>query len=140
MLDRYEISCPNGHTTVLPGKTLRRIVANLRHLDRGSRRITFVCWQCKTPFPFDCPKTQPAEGTDAPSQSLAPFFCIVEARCGDARCGFPVEFVAIGERDAGEEVLHQRFYAEFRAWDKRGLLCERNHSVPSDPTPEVRFL
>jgi len=51
LVGRYELACPNEHTTFLPEGTLRRIADNL--LDRADPQITFICSQCKTAFRFD---------------------------------------------------------------------------------------
>jgi hypothetical protein len=140
MLGRYEIPCPNGHITVLLEKTVQQITANLQGLSSVAPRIAFVCSECRTAFRFDYTDWKSAEGIDDPPQNAVPFVCIVTTKCGHEYCGFPVELVAVRTRDGSDEVLQERFHAEFRSWDKTKMLCERDHGGHSAASLGVRFL
>jgi hypothetical protein len=133
LVARYDVACPNGHTTSLLEKNLRQIVAYLQWLDRAAPQITFVCWHCKTAFDFDYLNREPAEEIEDPPHSSEPFVCIVEKKCGSTHCGFPAELVAVRNRDTSSEEFQERFHQEVAEWPP--MFCKKDHSVPSAVIP-----
>ena len=130
---RYDLTCQHGHTTFARERTLRRIVDNLQESNRAAPQITLVCWQCKTAFRFDYLNREPAEVIDEPRQSSEPFVCIVTKKCGSTHCAFPIELVAIRNRDTSPEEFQERFHQEVEGWPP--MFCERPHSGPSAVVP-----
>ena len=124
LVERYDLACPNGHTTFLRERTLRRIVDNLHELDRGDPQITFVCSQCKIAFRFDYLNRKSEEGIDELPQSSEPFVFIVKTRCGNKRCGSRAELVAVRSSDTSPA----RFGEEALGWQP---ICQRCGSVAS---------
>jgi hypothetical protein len=140
LVERYDIPCPNGHTTVLLENNLQQITDNLQELDRAAPQITFVCSQCKTAFRFDYLNRKPAGVIDAHLQNPKPLICVVTTRCGKEHCGFPAESVAVRICETSLERCQELFHAEVETWDKTKLLCERHHEGPSAEVLGVRFL
>src|SRR5712692_1608528 len=103
LVARYEISCSNGHTISLTERILQEIVDNLQELDTVAPVVTFVCSQCKTAFRFDYLNRKSAGVIDEPPRSSKPFVWIVTIKCGDTRCGFPLELVAVRNSDTTQE-------------------------------------